>query len=154
MKGFIATILVIALGLMACENDSQQQLEAQKIAEKNEIHVKYSEKKEEIKKEVWKEKGFNSDKRKLERKDLSTSPQLGHLCISPSYFILRLALTCLASVATPHSGQNLESGVNLAPQFEQNGIYPHLCIKIILSLFLILSFYPNISVEQLKMLDH
>ena len=40
MKGFIATILVIALGLMACENDSQQQLEAQKIAEKNEAVFK------------------------------------------------------------------------------------------------------------------
>ena len=40
MKGFIATILVIALGLMACENDSQQQLEAQKIAQKNEAVFK------------------------------------------------------------------------------------------------------------------
>ena len=40
MKGFIATILVIALGLMACENDSQQQLEAQKIAKKNEAVFK------------------------------------------------------------------------------------------------------------------
>lgn len=40
MKGFIATILVLALGLMACENDSQQQLEAQKIAEKNEAVFK------------------------------------------------------------------------------------------------------------------
>ena len=40
MKGFIATILVIALGLMACENDSQQQLETQKIAEKNEAVFK------------------------------------------------------------------------------------------------------------------
>ena len=40
MKGFIATILVLALGLMACENDSQQQLEAQKIAKKNEAIFK------------------------------------------------------------------------------------------------------------------
>ena len=40
MKGFIATILVLALGLMACENDSQQQLEAQKIAKKNEAVFK------------------------------------------------------------------------------------------------------------------
>lgn len=40
MKGFIATILVLALGLMACENDSQQQLETQKIAEKNEAVFK------------------------------------------------------------------------------------------------------------------
>lgn len=40
MKGFIATILVLALGLMACENDSQKQLEAQKIAEKNEAVFK------------------------------------------------------------------------------------------------------------------
>ena len=40
MKGFIATILVIALGLMACENDSQQQLEAQRIAKKNEAVFK------------------------------------------------------------------------------------------------------------------
>ena len=40
MKGFIATILVIALGLMACENDSQQQLEAQKMAKKNEAVFK------------------------------------------------------------------------------------------------------------------
>ena len=40
MKGFIATILVLALGLMACENDSQQQLEAQKIEKKNEAVFK------------------------------------------------------------------------------------------------------------------
>ncbi len=40
MKGFIATILVLALGLMACENDSQQQLEVQKIAKKNEAVFK------------------------------------------------------------------------------------------------------------------
>ena len=40
MKGFIATILVLALGLMACKNDSQQQLEAQKIAKKNEAVFK------------------------------------------------------------------------------------------------------------------
>lgn len=40
MKGFIATILVLALGLMACKNDSQQQLEAQKIAKKNEVVFK------------------------------------------------------------------------------------------------------------------
>ena len=40
MKGFIATILVLALGLMACKNDSQQQLEAQKITEKNEAVFK------------------------------------------------------------------------------------------------------------------
>ena len=40
MKGFIATILVLALGLMACENDLQQQLEAQKIAKKNEAVFK------------------------------------------------------------------------------------------------------------------
>ena len=31
MKGFIATILVLTLGLMSCKNDSQQQLEAQRI---------------------------------------------------------------------------------------------------------------------------
>ena len=35
MKGFIASILVLTLGLFACENDNQQQIEAQKIAQKN-----------------------------------------------------------------------------------------------------------------------
>jgi hypothetical protein len=40
MKRFIATILVLTLGLMSCENDSQQQLEAQKIAQKNEVVFK------------------------------------------------------------------------------------------------------------------
>ncbi len=39
MKGFIATILVLALGLTDCENDSQQQLEAQKIAEKQDNRI-------------------------------------------------------------------------------------------------------------------
>ena len=40
MKGFIAIILVITLSLIACENDSHQQLEAQKIAQKNEAVFK------------------------------------------------------------------------------------------------------------------
>lgn len=40
MKGFIVSILVLTLGLFACENDSQQQLEAQKIARKNEAVFK------------------------------------------------------------------------------------------------------------------
>ena len=40
MKGFIAIILVLTLSLIACENDSHQQLEAQKIAQKNEAVFK------------------------------------------------------------------------------------------------------------------
>lgn len=40
MKGFIASILVLTLGLFACESDNQQQLEAQKIAQKNEAVFK------------------------------------------------------------------------------------------------------------------
>ena len=40
MKGFIASILVLTLGLFACENDNQQQLEAQKIAQKNDAVFK------------------------------------------------------------------------------------------------------------------
>jgi len=40
MKGFIVSIFVLTLGLFACENDSQQQLEAQKIARKNEAVFK------------------------------------------------------------------------------------------------------------------
>ena len=40
MKGLIITMLVLTLGLMACENDSKQELEAQKVAQKNEAVFK------------------------------------------------------------------------------------------------------------------
>jgi len=40
MKGFIITVLVLTLGLIACENDSQQKLETQEIAQKNEAIFK------------------------------------------------------------------------------------------------------------------
>ena len=40
MKGFKASILVLAFAFFACENDSQQQREAQRIAQKNEVVFK------------------------------------------------------------------------------------------------------------------
>ena len=40
MKGLIITMLVLTLGLMACENYSKQELEAQKVAQKNEAVFK------------------------------------------------------------------------------------------------------------------
>jgi hypothetical protein len=40
MKGFIISILVLTIGLMSCENDSKQQLEAQKVIQKNEAVFK------------------------------------------------------------------------------------------------------------------
>ncbi len=40
MKGYIASILLFTLCFVSCENNSQQQLEAQKIAQKNETVLK------------------------------------------------------------------------------------------------------------------
>lgn len=41
MKGFVLSILVLILGLISCENDAQQQLDAQKIIQKNEAVFKH-----------------------------------------------------------------------------------------------------------------
>ncbi|MFD2908765.1 hypothetical protein ACFSX9_08450 [Flavobacterium ardleyense] len=40
MKSFIAIVLVFSLSLMSCEKDSQQQLEAEKLTQKNEAVFK------------------------------------------------------------------------------------------------------------------
>ncbi len=40
MKGYIAILFIFSLGLISCENDAQQKIEAQKIAQKNEAVFK------------------------------------------------------------------------------------------------------------------